>query len=107
MKLLVYAALGRHEVSILVPKRRGVGFLKSPLGHHNGPLHSISYDIGFDIYGLDGSLDIQTGSLYRFDIPELLARIIPPIAAHYQMEWEQIGDEFWDLHPIGRNHDPA
>lgn len=101
-ELLVWARPDNHEVNILVPKKRGAGYLKVPLGHHTSALSSIAYDIGYDIYGLDGCLAIQTGFIWRDKKSALLERIIPPIAAHYGMDWREIGaNEYWRLHPLG------
>lgn len=43
---------------VLVPKRRGRGFLKTPLGHHATALGQLETKIGADIVGLDGHLAI-------------------------------------------------
>jgi hypothetical protein len=101
-ELLVLARPDTYEVNILVPKRRGEGFVKVPLGHHVSPLTQIAYDIGYDIFGLDGSLAVQTGFIWRDKKKALLEHIMPPIAAHYGMPWREIGaDEYWQLHPLG------
>lgn len=98
-QLLVFVAA--YQVMILVPKRRGEGFLKAPFGHHAGPLTQVEAKIGFDLWGLDGSLDVQTGYTSRSDKADLLARIIPPICAHYGMTYREVDhDEFWALHPL-------
>lgn len=98
-QLLVYFT--SLQVMILVPKRRGEGFLKTPFGHHVGPLSQVEAEIGFDLWGLDGSLDVQTGPTGRYDKAELLARIMPPLCTHYGMTYREVDhDEFWTLHPL-------
>jgi hypothetical protein len=100
-ELLVYAREDGREVSILVPKLRGTGYLKVPFGHHqNSALSEVGYEIGYDLFGLDGSLDVQTGFLFG-KRDEIVARIMPVIAAHYGMTWRLVdGDEYRDRHPI-------
>lgn len=99
-ELLVLANPSRGIVMILVPKKRGTGFLKAPFGHHQGPLSKVEAEIGFDLWGLDGSLDVQTGSFAHEDKDELLARIMPPLEAHYGMGWREVDEiDFWSLHP--------
>lgn len=100
--LLVCLDAFDKAVSILVPKRRGEGFLKSPLGHHHDRVSQIAHEIELDIYGLDGALEVQTGSLHGKDTEALLERIMPPLCQHYQMDFRVIARaEFWKLHPLG------
>lgn len=100
-ELLVFAEPDRVEVRILVPKQRGEGFLKVPFGHHNGPLSDVAAEIGYDLFGLDGSLDVQTGFLRRDAIGDILANIMPAISKHYGIDWRLIdADEFWATHPL-------
>ncbi len=88
-------------VTILVPKRRGEGFLRQPFGHHVGQLTVIENEIGFDIWGLDGSLDVQTGSIYGKDIDALVTKIITPLCSHYGMAYRVVdSDEYWTKHPL-------
>jgi hypothetical protein len=71
-----------------------------PLGHHACTLSTLAYDIGFDLYGLDGSLDVQTGFIgERRDA--LLGQIMPLLSRHYGMEWRVVDqDEYLINHPI-------
>lgn len=107
-ELLVYIPAGMQCVMILVPKRRGEGFLAAPFGHHNNPaLSNVAYEIGYDLFGLEGHLEVDTGSLYREadkagGMDKFLERIMTPISLHYGMPWRQVGEEFWDLHPVKR-----
>lgn len=104
LELLVYARYDALEVNVLVPKKRGTGYLKTPLYHNANALSSLAYEIGYDIYGLDGSLDIQTGFIGRDQRDALLEKIMPLLAQHYNMTWRLVeDDEYWSKHPIGLN----
>jgi hypothetical protein len=100
-ELLVYPwAL---HISVLVPKRRGEGYLKMPFGHHVTALSEVERQVGYDLWGLDGSLDIQVQPVphEKDKLLELLERIIPPIATHYGMTWRLVEhDEYIEKHPI-------
>ena len=84
-------------LSVLIPKRRGSGFLKCPLGHHHVPeLAKIEYDEAIDLCGLEGYLHLD----YRFreedERREIEARVMPRLAAHYGFSaWREDRDEFW------------
>lgn len=76
------------RIGVLVPKRRGVGFLAVPLGHHPDPgLDRISTEFGADIFGLDGCLDIMTGARRR---DAQFSAIMERLATHYQMTWREV-----------------
>lgn len=48
---------GAHLL-VLVPKRRGAGYLAQPYGHHQNPaLDAVGAAVGCDVIGLDGYLD--------------------------------------------------
>jgi len=95
-EILIYV-MSQH-VACLIPKQRGGGFLRTPLGHHhNEGLSRISTELGFDISGLDGSLDVQTG--YGGD--DYVAAIGAAISEHYKKPWRLIcREEFYLKHPI-------
>lgn len=104
--LLVCLSAADNVVCILVPKRRGEGFVKVPLGHHHDGVAKVAHEIDFDIFGLDGALEIQTGSLIDKDVNKLLGRIMPPLCAHYGMDYRLIDrGEFYRLHPIKTEDD--
>lgn len=99
-ELLVYVRGDATQIMILVPRKRGEGFAKMPFGHHSTALSQIESEIGYDIFGLDGSLNIQTGYFRLDKKKELLALIMPPLCKHYGIGYREVGEEFWDLHPI-------
>jgi hypothetical protein len=93
-------------LEVLVPKRRGEGYLKVPFGHHeDAGLARIERVAGCDIWGLDGSLSFQCGTgvaTYETARAEFTTRVMPALAAHYAMGFREAGAvEFWDLHPNG------
>lgn len=51
----IYWALGLDSIKILIPKKKGIGFLKTPIGHHVSKLIS---ELGYDCFGLDGYVNI-------------------------------------------------
>ena len=93
------------SLKVLVPKQRGAGYLKVPLGHHYDPaLAAIETFARCDIDGLDGALSFGCGS--KTANTETLktafvARVMPPLSAHYGgLPWREIGiSMFCDLHP--------
>jgi hypothetical protein len=99
-ELLVYIAT--LSVEILVPKKRGQGFLKMPLGHYACPLSELSHKIGYDLTGLDGSLDVEARYVgISIDTETFIAQAIVPISEFYQMPFRIVGaKEFWDKHPL-------
>lgn len=97
-ELLVYIPAGMQCVMILVPKQRGEGFLAVPFGHHNNnALSNVAYEIGFDLFGPLYREADKAGGMDKF-----LERIMTPISLHYGMPWRQVGEEFWELHPVKR-----
>ena len=95
-EILIYV-MSQH-VACLIPKQRGRGFLRIPLGHHhNAGLARIAIELGFDIFGLDGSLDVQTG----YGGADYVAAIGAAISEHYKKPWRLIcREEFYLKHPI-------
>lgn len=58
----LYWALAFREVIFLVPKKRGKGFLRTPIGHHTNDLSRFfSMELGLDSFGLDGYVRVPSG----------------------------------------------
>lgn len=97
------------QFSVLVPKRRGVGFLKVPYGHHvDAGLLDIETIAGCDIYGLDGALDFQCpGSVYHGGNSariEFASIVMPELERHYGCTSREIRPaEFFALNPYARH----
>lgn len=94
-----------QNLSVLVPKIRGAGFLRVPLGHHYDPsLDDLEQAAGCDIYGLDGSLDFMCGGEIASAASrraEFETRVRPLLERRYSARLEIVGAAtFWRLHPI-------
>lgn len=91
--------------NVLVPKRRGKGFLSVPYGHHPNPdLDAIADLARVDLTGLDGALCFECGgSVYHGNDgarAEFVSKVVPSLEKHYNMPSREITDgEFWQLHP--------
>lgn len=100
--LLCWAAGG---LQVLVPKRRGKGYLSAPYGHHaNKGLDTIAELAMCDLFGLDGALYFDCGwTIFHGQQgthDEFIERVRAPLEAHYKMPSQLIGvTEFWELHP--------
>lgn len=90
-----------RSIHILVPKKRGEGFLRTPIGHHRSPLSDLSYKIGFDMFGLDAEIFVDTGYVWEDKKPQLVERVLKPISELLGFPYREISHtEFHDLHPI-------
>lgn len=102
MRELLYSWTS-SEFVVLVPKRRGKGFLRQPLGHHwDKGLDRIGQAAGCDMCGLDGSLNFEVSrELYHGpDDGKLafVARIVPMLEAHYGCTAREISSvEHWQI----------
>ena len=97
----VLVLLRHRSINMLIPKKRGMGYLKQPLGHHACPLSELAYDIGFDMFGLDGHLEVCTGFIDSDKHDYFIARVVKPVCdlLGYEYQLVTIG-EFWANHPI-------
>ena len=94
-EILLYAQV--TSVLALIPKRRGLGFLKVPAGHHATTfITDLEEAVGTDVYGLDGHLEFPV----RFVTPEFLARVTAALMQAYGLPVREVGAEFWEKHPI-------
>jgi hypothetical protein len=88
-------AWGTHDLSVLIPKRRGFGYMKVPYGHHSiSALNDIADTLHADINGLDGHLHIDRGHLpVRYDLrDQFAAKALPLLAGYYKFKtWREIG----------------
>lgn len=99
-KEMLFVFLG-PSMQILVPKERGQGFRKVPIGHHQTALGSLDSVIGFDMFGLDGAIHVETGYVSPFDYPKMIERVLEPISRLLGYRYRHVGlDEFWEKHPI-------
>lgn len=94
--LKMIACFALHKgLQIKVPKRRGSGFLKTPCGHHHEPW---MHDIGYDVDGLDGMLDIDCGYVKYEDRKAMANKIMPLIQKRFKFDWVLVDSrkDFWD-----------
>lgn len=101
-KLLRYCWV-YYNFSVLVPKKRGIGYLKSPYGHHHiERLSEIGHQVGCDICGLDGSLDFEVPSRLYCSMgdekTEFEQRLMPLLEKYYGFSSEPIDIQaYWDI----------
>jgi len=87
-------------LNVAVPKQRGEGYLKVPLGHHPVPalddienaerIHSMS--------GLDGYLWLEYGYVDFDKRQAIVDRVLPKLAAHFKFTaWREDTKAFWKI----------
>ena len=102
---LLYCWVG-CQFSVLVPKKRGQGYLRVPYGHHNiQELTDIATKMQCDICGLGGELEfIGSRSVYfgsRADRLDFAAKLMPLLEEYYGFPSREVDEtEFWQSHPI-------
>lgn len=85
-------------LNVLIPKRRGEGYLAVPYGHHAvAALGQIEAEEGIDMCGLDGYLELD----YRRCSDErdaIVARVMPKLAKHFGFKsWREDTKLFWKI----------
>lgn len=104
---LLFCWISSH-LSVLVPKKRGTGFLAVPYGHHyNQALTDIGNVARCDVTGLDGSLMFRCGKGIRadFHLDEATKKsfadiVIPRLEKHYDIQAKEVDlQEYWQNHP--------
>lgn len=104
MREMVYLWLS-GSLLVLIPKKRGKGFLKSPMYHNYTPASEMIADAAkCDIFGLDGHLDFECGTgvtVYQENREQFLSRVRPVLERIYKCPLREAGtrDEFFYLHP--------
>lgn len=94
--------------NVLIPKRRGIGYLRVPYGHHHdAALDAIGALVGVDVFGLDGALFFECSGSVFHGAPAVreafAAKVVPALERHYGLGALEISqDEFWRLHPLER-----
>lgn len=94
-----------RNLNVLVPKKRGEGFLAVPYGHHyDAKLDAIATKAGCDVTGLDGHLAFDCGASVAVNTAAAhtyAAKIMPLLAAHYACSFRAVSPgEFHRLHPV-------
>lgn len=94
--------------NVLIPKRRGIGYLRVPYGHHHDPaLDAIGELVGVDVLGLDGALLFECGGAVFNAAPSVrdafAAKVVPALERHYGLSAREVSPgEFWQFHPLER-----
>lgn len=95
-EILVYHDPPR-QILALIPKRRGEGFLKVPIGHHaSAKIQALEDAAKGDVYGLDGHVEIETSAQTR-DILADFSKALEQVFGFPVREVEK--SEFWEKHP--------
>ncbi|MDR9839672.1 MULTISPECIES: hypothetical protein [Herbaspirillum] len=93
------------QFCVLVPKRRGSGFLRVPYGHHfDEGLDDIASTVSCDVFGLDGMLEFECGgSTYHDQVARerFFKQVVPRLETHYGVLAREVSQsEFWRYHPL-------
>lgn len=93
------------QFCVLVPKRRGAGFLRVPYGHHfDEALDDIASTVSCDVFGLDGMLEFECGgSTYHDQVARerFFKKVVPSLETHYGVPAREVSQSgFWRYHPI-------
>lgn len=86
-------------LNILIPKRRGEGYLKVPYSHHAVPaLSDIEHREGVDMDGLDGYLSLDYRYVHPDDRQAIVDRVMPRLAKHFKFTtWREDTKAFWKV----------
>lgn len=89
MKKILVSVWLDGGIQMLIPKQRGNGFLKVPVGHHKDIWMN---DIRYDVDGLDGYLNVDCGvNSWETDKRDaVLEEIMPVICKRFCFPWEII-----------------
>lgn len=83
-------------LDVLVPKKRGTGFLRVPLGHHRVEFYAhMEYDLRCNICGLDGYLSFECGYLTALEREAFLAVVRGRLCAYHGCTMRESYKEFW------------
>lgn len=104
---VILAYFYQSYLGVLIPKKRGNGYLKVPLGHHACPLAELEREIEFDIYGLSGELEVMTGFITDARHKELEDRVLKPISELLGYSYRIVDRfEYFQNFPIGNKSTP-
>jgi hypothetical protein len=77
---LIYCFGGR-SLDVLIPKKRGTGYLRQPVGHHTNELSKfVSNELHCDCVGLDGYLSLEVGRIPPGEWEKAKEDYIKPLA---------------------------
>jgi len=81
------------SICILVPKKRGTGFLRVPYGHHvDDGLEDVRCELDMvDLFGLDGYLRVDCNKWCDQDRDRVYAhKVMSAFGAHYGVNYKEI-----------------
>ena len=86
-------------LAVLIPKKNGKGYLKTPLYHNYvKALSDIESDECVNLCGLDGYLHLDYGYTDTARREAIEARVMPRLAAHYGFTtWKEDSVTFWEI----------
>lgn len=88
---MIFAVFMIEAIYILIPTKSGKGFLKNPLGHNNNTLSSyLREHIKYDVSGLNGFLEVQTGHIEFNQRKILEEEVIQTISNYYGYPYELV-----------------
>lgn len=79
------------NIWVLVPKKRGIGYLKTPYGHHaNADFEKVRRDKmdNIDVFGLDGYLELcidRISGNFKEKDEQYAAKLMNALSDYYQM----------------------
>jgi hypothetical protein len=87
----MYWAKHSQDVMFLIPKKRGTGFLRTPVGHHINKLSTFISGLGYDCDGLDGYLSVWTGLTVHLE--EEIKTLVKELAEFLNVEAVEVTDD--------------
>lgn len=89
----------------LVPRLRGDGYLKRPVGHHHEPWIAVLEDaVRGDVSGLDGHVEVETFG----DTTDVLPDFRDALEQVWGFPVRMVDrNEFFERHPVGSDPDRA
>ncbi len=106
---LLVLPLERH-VGVLIPKKRGKGYLRCPVHHSHNDLSRLMDELGYhDICGLNGELVvfIQT-FIFNENREEILSSFMPQLSQHFGVPWRIVSEEeYYHNYPLKSEGKPS
>lgn len=93
-KLTLIYSWGTFSLFVLVPKRRGEGWLKEPVGHHaRREISHAEMELGCDLFGLEGCVHLDTVSPVALDKRKAFEdKAMPVLARVFKCDaWREVG----------------
>ena len=84
----------------LIPKKRGQGFLRVPVGHHaEDRIYELEVDIHGNAFGLDGHVDLESPLFWKYEEGD--KKVSKALTKCFGLPVRIVDtDFFWGKHPI-------